>query len=42
MRYTDLTYEELRDLMPRVRAAFIPLGCTEQQGPHQPTEALVC
>ena len=38
MRYTDLTYEELRDLAPRVRAVFIPLGCTEQQGPHLPTD----
>jgi creatinine amidohydrolase len=38
MRYTDLTYEELRDLVPQVRAVFIPLGCTEQQGPHLPTD----
>ena len=38
MRYTDLTHEELRDLVPQVRAVFIPLGCTEQQGPHLPTD----
>jgi len=38
MRYTDFTYEELRDLLPSVDAAFIPLGCTEQQGPHLPTD----
>ncbi len=38
MRYADLTYEELRDLGPQVRAVFIPLGCTEQQGPHLPTD----
>lgn len=38
MRYTDFTYEELRDLAPHVRAVFIPLGCTEQQGPHLQTD----
>lgn len=38
MRYVDLTFEELRDLAPQVRAVFIPLGCTEQQGPHLPTD----
>ena len=38
MRYAGLTYEELRDLAPQVRAVFIPLGCTEQQGPHLPTD----
>ena len=38
MRYTDLTYEELRDLAHQVRAVFIPLGCAEQQGPHLPTD----
>ena len=38
MRYTDFTYEELRDLVRRVRAVFVPLGCTEQQGPHLPTD----
>jgi len=38
MRYSDFTFEELRELLPRVVAAFIPLGCTEQQGPHLPTD----
>jgi creatinine amidohydrolase len=34
MRFVDFTYEELRELSPRVAAVFVPLGCTEQQGPH--------
>ena len=34
MLFTDFTYEELRDLAPQVEAVLIPLGCTEQQGPH--------
>jgi creatinine amidohydrolase len=38
MRYSDLTYEELRDLVPQVGGVFFPLGCTEQQGPHLPTD----
>ncbi len=38
MWYADLTYEELRDLAPKVRGVLIPLGCTEQQGPHLPTD----
>ncbi len=33
MNYADLTYEEIRDLVPETAAVFIPLGCTEQQGP---------
>ena len=36
MRFADLTYLELRNLQPRVAAVLIPLGCTEQQGPHLP------
>jgi creatinine amidohydrolase len=34
MLFTDFTYEELRDVAPSVEAVLIPLGCTEQQGPH--------
>jgi creatinine amidohydrolase len=34
MLFADYTYEELRDLTPSVEAVLIPLGCTEQQGPH--------
>ncbi|MGE0685798.1 MAG: creatininase family protein, partial [Dehalococcoidia bacterium] len=34
MLFTDFTYEELRELQPEVQAVLIPLGCTEQQGPH--------
>jgi creatinine amidohydrolase len=38
VRYTDLTYLELRELAPSVGAVLIPLGCTEQQGPHLPVD----
>ena len=38
VRYTDLTYLELRELAPTVAAVLIPLGCTEQQGPHLPVD----
>ncbi len=36
MRFTDLTYEEVRDRARRGACVFVPLGCTEQQGPHLP------
>jgi creatinine amidohydrolase len=38
MRFADFTYEELRQLAPGVAAVLIPLGCTEQQGPHLPVD----
>jgi creatinine amidohydrolase len=38
MRFTNLTALELRALQPQVAGVFIPLGCTEQQGPHLPTD----
>ncbi len=38
MRYDSLTYEEIRDLASRTGAVFVPLGCTEQQGPHLPVD----
>jgi creatinine amidohydrolase len=34
MRFTDFTYDELAALTPRVPAFLVPMGCTEQQGPH--------
>jgi creatinine amidohydrolase len=36
MRFDELTYVEVRDLAGRGAIAFVPLGCTEQQGPHLP------
>lgn len=30
----DLTWTEIRDLLPQVRMAIIPIGSTEQHGPH--------
>ena len=34
MRYGDLTYEEIRDAAQQGWLAIVPIGCTEQQGPH--------
>src|SRR5262245_9413543 len=34
MRFGDFTYKELAQLVASIQAVFIPLGCTEQQGPH--------
>ena len=34
MRFGDLTYIELRDVIAQDAIALIPTGCTEQQGPH--------
>ncbi|TAK55858.1 MAG: creatininase family protein [Dehalococcoidia bacterium] len=36
MRFADLTYEEIRRDAAAGATAFVPLGCTEQQGPHMP------
>jgi creatinine amidohydrolase len=33
-RFADLTWEEIRDYIDRGAIAILPLGCTEQQGPH--------
>ncbi|GGL83015.1 hypothetical protein GCM10011575_46650 [Microlunatus endophyticus] len=38
MRYGDLTYQEI-DRLPRTDTVVVlPLGCTEQQGPHLPVD----
>ena len=38
MKYTDLTYEEIRDFAHQSSLAILPTGCTEQQGPHLPVD----
>lgn len=38
MRYGDLTYLEIAELAQAGWAAIVPTGCTEQQGPHLPTD----
>lgn len=38
MQFGDLTYEEIRDAARSGALAFVPLGCTEQQGPHLPVQ----
>ena len=38
MRYSDLTYEQIRDCASRGWLAIVPTGCTEQQGPHLPVD----
>ncbi|MHB0856779.1 MAG: creatininase family protein [Anaerolineae bacterium] len=38
MRYGDLTYLEVIELAQAGFLAIVPLGCTEQQGPHLPTD----
>lgn len=34
MNFADLTYEQIRDYASDRAIVFVPLGCTEQQGPH--------
>jgi len=36
MRFADFTYREIREHAAAGAIAFVPLGCTEQQGPHLP------
>ncbi len=38
MKFTDLTYEEIRDQASQDALAILPTGCTEQQGPHLPVD----
>ena len=38
MRYGDLTYLEIGELAQAGWMAIVPTGCTEQQGPHLPTD----
>lgn len=37
-RFGDYTYQEIRDCAQQNWLAVIPLGCTEQQGPHLPVD----
>ncbi len=36
IRYSDLTYQEIRERAKHGAIAIVPTGCTEQQGPHLP------
>ncbi|MCE5258807.1 MAG: creatininase family protein [Chloroflexi bacterium] len=38
MRYGDLTYLEIKELIQAGAVALVPTGCTEQQGPHLPVD----
>jgi creatinine amidohydrolase len=38
MRYGDLTYLEIAELVQAGWTAIVPAGCTEQQGPHLPID----
>lgn len=38
MRFGDCTYQEIASLASVGAAAVVPLGCTEQQGPHLPVD----
>ena len=38
MLYGDLTYEEVRARADEEWLAVLPMGCTEQQGPHLPVD----
>jgi|SRR5579875_419853 len=38
MRYGSCTYEEIARLATAGAVALVPLGCTEQQGPHLPVD----
>jgi creatinine amidohydrolase len=38
VRFADLTYEEIRQRTEAGGLAIVPLGCTEQQGPHLPVD----
>lgn len=38
MRFADLTYNEILAHAAAGAIAFVPLGCTEQQGPHLPVD----
>lgn len=37
-RLGDLTYQEIRECARQDWLVVIPLGCTEQQGPHLPVD----
>lgn len=38
LRFGDLTYEEIAERARRGAVAIVPIGCTEQQGPHLPVD----
>jgi creatinine amidohydrolase len=38
LNFGDLTYEQIREHASSRAIVFVPLGCTEQQGPHLPVE----
>lgn len=38
VQYGDLTYEEIRNFAGDDVVVVLPLGCTEQQGPHLPVD----
>lgn len=38
MRFGDLTYLEIKELVEAGAVALLPTGCTEQQGPHLPVD----
>ena len=38
MRYGSLTYQEIAGLADNGAVAVVPMGCTEQQGPHLPVD----
>ncbi|MHB9032559.1 MAG: creatininase family protein [Anaerolineae bacterium] len=38
MRFGDLTYLEIHELLQAGAVALLPTGCTEQQGPHLPVD----
>lgn len=38
MRFGDLTFEEIREEITAGAIAVVPMGCTEQQGPHLPVD----
>ena len=38
MKYTHLTYQEIRDAAHQNHLAVVPTGCIEQQGPHLPVD----
>ncbi len=38
VRFGDLTYLEIRERAEQGWLAIVPMGCTEQQGPHLPVD----
>ncbi len=38
MNFAGLSYEQIREYASDFAIVFVPLGCTEQQGPHLPVD----